>query len=229
MRFPLDWLETAKQWQILIASCVAIIAALIAWYNTSRTLKANANLEAKRRSQKHAALRATLPLSLSEISSYCSLTARVLETLWGHCVEGALPREGQLKPTFPAMPSETLKAFADFIEYSDHLDTSLFRQMLARLQVNRARIQDLLLSFDDDAQDTIILEINLEEYILDVAAIYAAAAAAFDYGREKANTLPIEITWDRVRSALRNMKIWDHDIAELYETIERREVDGIRP
>ncbi|EHR01236.1 hypothetical protein [Bradyrhizobium sp. WSM471] len=229
MNFLSTWIESAKQWQTLIASSIAIVAAGVAWYNTSRTLKANAELETKRRSQKHAALRAILPLSLSVISSYCSLTMRGLEELWGECVDGALPHNLNVEPTFPELPTETVKAFADFIEYSDALDTSLFRRMLARIQVSRARIAEVVRVIEQGDEEAMILEINIEEYILDAASIYAAAAAAFDYGREKTDTLPKELTWDQVRSSLRNMKVWEHDAQRLYATIERREADGASP
>jgi hypothetical protein len=30
----LGWLEIAKQWQALIAACIAIVAAMVAWHNT---------------------------------------------------------------------------------------------------------------------------------------------------------------------------------------------------
>jgi hypothetical protein len=223
------WIETAQRWQTLIASCVAIVAAIIAWTNTSRTLKANSKLELQRRQQKHRALRAVLPLSLSEISLYCSRTAHVLETLWGECIDEALPKKAEIKPTFPPLPTETVRAFVDFIEYSDELETSLFRTMLARLQVSRARNREIETFFESEDRHMIILENNIEEYILDAAAIYAASAAAFDYGREKTHSLPSEITWDRVRSALRNMKIWDDDLPELYAMIARQEEAGLLP
>jgi hypothetical protein len=201
---------------------------MVAWYNTTRTLRANANLEAKRRLQKRAALRAVLPLALSEINLYCSLTARALQNLWDECVDGALPKDAA-KPILPDMRAETVQVFADFIEYSDDLDTTIVRWLLARLQVSRARIREIELVIETADQNAVILETNLEEYILDVAAIYAAAGSAFDYGREKSHTLPKEISWDHVRTALRNMKIWDDDMEGLYATITRRETDGLTP
>src|SRR5947209_18563583 len=59
-------------WQTLVAAVIAIVAAVVAWWNTSRQLRQVAALERARRSRKQAALRAVLPLALSEISNYAS-------------------------------------------------------------------------------------------------------------------------------------------------------------
>lgn len=229
MTIPPDWIQTAKEWQTLIASSIAILAALIAWFNTSRTLKANAKLETKRRTQKFNSLRAVLPLSLSEISAYCVSSAHTLENLWGQCVENSLPKNADISPDFPIMPTETVNVFAEFIEYADSLDAALFQKLLERLQVFRSRIRDIARVLERDDNNEIVLAINIEEYVLDAAAIYACAAAAFDFGRHKTDVLPRNVTWDQVRSALRNMKLWDQDIPEAYETITRRETDGLEP
>lgn len=224
-----EWFDLLQKWQTLAASLVAIIAALIAWYNTTRTLKANAALEVQRRSQKHAALRSVLPLSLSELSGYCASNVRALEDLWGECAEGKLPEALTEKPVFPEVPHETVKSFADFIEYSDKLDTSLFRSILARLQVSRARTREIENWIHKPNEETVILEANIEDYIIDWATIYAEVALVYDYARRKTELIPSDVSWANVRSALRNLRIWDHDIEAIHATVDRREAAGVTP
>jgi uncharacterized protein YacL len=49
-----------KSYQTVVGATVALVAALIAFHNTTRSLEQAAELERNRRSRKHAATRATL-------------------------------------------------------------------------------------------------------------------------------------------------------------------------
>jgi hypothetical protein len=66
-------------------------------------------------------------------------------------------------------------------------------------------------------------------YIIDAATVYAGAASAFDYARHRAIVLPPDVTWDNVRGALRNMKIWDDDTPSIFATIARFEDAEVGP
>lgn len=208
------------RWQTLIGASVALLAATIAWINASRQIRHVAELEVKRRSRKQMALRAVLPLGLSAISEYAEKTSGALNSLRMQCVEGALPDEVEIVK-FPNVPSDTIETMAEFIEFSDDLNVRLFEKLLARIQVQSARISDLASRLGAKSGRGVIQRHSIEGYIIDAASIYAGAAAAYDYARQETEKLPSDITWDSVRSALRNMYRWKGDIPGIYEKIDR--------
>lgn len=214
--------EVIKSWQPLIGALIAIlaafVAALIAWKNVSRQISHSAELEAKRRARKLVALRATLPLTLSAISDYADRTTNELVNLLNQCANGVLPQSGIQPPQFPATPADTIEALAEFIEYSDSFDTQLFEKLLSRIQILSARTRDI--SKDVNTSNG-ILSHWIETNIMQAASVYAAAAQAYDYARRRSDTLPCDVSWDSVRAALQNMRLYDDDLPRLYETIDR--------
>src|SRR5438445_2079765 len=81
------WLQN---WQTLIAatvaSTIASIAAYVAFQNTSRSLAHAERLETNRRRRKHAAVRAVLPLALSQVIAYAERSAHALDALVASCI-----------------------------------------------------------------------------------------------------------------------------------------------
>jgi hypothetical protein len=55
---PASFWVRLQPWQTLVAATIAILAAGVAWWNTTRTLRNTAKLDRQRRAQKQAALRA---------------------------------------------------------------------------------------------------------------------------------------------------------------------------
>src|ERR1700731_1639960 len=78
------WAELQK-WQTLVGAMVALSAAGIALWNTTRSLRQAQTLEQNRRDRKHAAVRAVLPLALAEISGYAEKSAYLLNEAIGYC------------------------------------------------------------------------------------------------------------------------------------------------
>ncbi len=121
-----------QQWQTLVGATVAIAAAIIALFNTTRTLRQNQNLETERRKRKHAALRAMLPLALAKVSEYSEQSAHDLKELLNRCdTNEALPKGVISRSLIQPLPSETLKVLADFIEYSDSINASILESTVA--------------------------------------------------------------------------------------------------
>lgn len=222
-----DWFGFAGSFG---GAIVALMAAWKAWSAVQGQIQQTERLESQRRRQKHAALRAVLPLQLSELTTYCLRSAQALLTLHGQCIDEELPhRTGITIPSFPNLREETVKSIAEFIEYSDDLDASIFQKTLARLQIHNARIGEIRYIVETRAAGETILKINLEHYIVDAATVYAGAASAFDYARHRAIRMSHDVTWENVRSALRNMKIWDDDVPNIFATITRFEDAEVKP
>jgi hypothetical protein len=223
-----DWFGFAGS---VSGAIVALIAAWKAWSAIQDQIQQADRSETRRRRQKHAALRAILPLHLDELSDYCRRSAHALLNLQGQCVGGALPylTTSILIPEFPNLREETVRSLAEFIEYSDEVDASIFQKTLARLQIHNARVGEIRYFIETKAPTEMILAINLERYIIDAGAVYAGSAAAYDYARHRADNLPPDVTWDNVRGALRNMKIWDEDVPGIFSMIAHLEELKVGP
>jgi hypothetical protein len=174
-----DWLKT---WQTLLGASVAVIAAYIAVRNTTRTLSLTQTLETHRRQRKHAALRATLPLALSQIGAYGEETAKALQNLISKCHNERL-RTGEITDAIlRPVPSEGLKSLAEFIEYSDTVDIRVLANTLALIQIHDSRLRSMLRDNTDPGATRIVTRSNIEESIVDGATIYAGGMSAFGYG-----------------------------------------------
>jgi len=220
-------LQDIQPWQTLIGGGIALLAAVLAYWNTTRAVRNARKLELWRRSRKHAALRALLPLALSEISEYAERTIKPLNVLHGHCVDGTLVHAGVAAPDFERVPSDVIRSLSDFIEFSDDTDVQLFIRLIRRIQVHQARLRSLATKIED--QDETSAESWIETIMLQGATIYAGASAAFDYGRAKTDKLPEDVDWAGVRSALNNMGLWDFEMPELHELISNYEEAGAMP
>ena len=212
-----------KGWQTLAAAVVASIAAYIAFQNTTRSLTHAERLEANRRSRKHAATRAVLPVALSHISEYAEKSARTLLGLAEKCVGETLPRRSAPEDLAQPLPTDTLKAVADFIEYADAIDLTPLENTIAWIQIHDSRVRSIVEDNRNPASARTIVRSDMEGCVVDAAAIYAGAACGFDYARRRTDALPSTITWDAVRSALRNMSIWPDEHPRLFEMVDRRE------
>jgi hypothetical protein len=213
------WLQS---WQTLAAALVASIAAVIAFRNTSRSLQHAESLERRRRDRKHAAVRAVLPLALSQVTDYAERSARQLNELVGKCIAEALPPRTATPKLIQPLPAETLKTLAEFIEYSDQIDVSLIEATVASIQVHDARTRGIVEDNSDPSNEHIVTQFQLEGRIVDAAAVYAAVGAVYDYARRRKDTLPKAITWDAVAAALDNMRFWQEEFPRLREDIDRR-------
>ena len=213
-----------RDWQTLIGATIAVVAAYIAFRNTRLTLALTQKLETHRRERKHASLRATLPLALSQIGNYGEETAKALQGLIGACRNEALPVGTINALTFlRPVPSEALKSMAEFIEYSDDVETGVLASTIALIQIHNSRLHAMVRDNDDASRTHIITRSNIEGYIIDAATISAGAASAFDYVRRRSDELSGELLWDAVGGALRNLGFWDDQHPRLFEIIAGRE------
>jgi hypothetical protein len=223
----LTFWDTIEPWQSLMGAMVALCAAGIAVWNTTRSLRNAEKLELQRRLQKKVSLRAVLPLALSEISGYAITNGETLSGLYNACVNGVLVHAGLSVPTFGGVPSDVIAAFANFIEYSDNLDVQLLVRLLRRIQVHQARTRSLADNIRRQHGSTGAYQIQL--LMIDCAAIYAGAAVAFDYARGEEEVLPKDIIWKNVRSGLNNMGLWKAQMPSVHQIIDRLEVKSEGP
>lgn len=217
------WLQG---WQTLIGATVATIAAGIAFRNLTQAQK----LETHRRQRKHASQRATLPLALSQISSYAKETAKALRGLIDKCQNETLPTHAIRSSTFyKTVPSEALNALAEFIEYSDDVNVDVLASTLALIQIHDSRLREMVSENADPSSSHMILRSNIENSIIDAATISAGAASAFAYARRRQNEMPPELLWDDVIRALRTIGFWEDEHPRLHDAITRRSASSRGP
>lgn len=220
---PPDVAEWINKWQNLIAAIIATGAAIVAYRSATEQLRQNEQQERNRRSRKHSSVRAMLPLALSQVIQYAQASAFALNDLIPLCQGETLPRNIPINNLPQPLPHDTLKVLAEFIEYSDAIDASLVEAMVAWIQIHDARVRGLIRDHQDPSGTAIVLRARIEGSIIDAASIYASAAALFDYGRRRDDRPPATIVWENVRSALTNMRMWDHQHPRLYQIVEGRE------
>jgi hypothetical protein len=223
------WLQ---QWQTLVSAMVALIAAYIAFRNTSRSLQHAERLERHRRSRKHVALRARLSLALAQIMDYTTIRALAqradMHTCDGETLPETLP-EPVSESIAEGLPSEALITLAEFIEYSETVDVSTLESTIALIQIFDSRLHSLVSSNRYPLSVRIVPQAELEARIIDAASIYAGAASAFEYARRQRTELPHAVSWDNVKAALRNMNFWDEQYSRLHEILDRSRAESAGP
>jgi hypothetical protein len=215
------WLH---EWQTLVAALVALLAAVIAIHNTTRSLRQAADQEISQRQRKHAALRAVLPLALAQVIDYAQRSARALNALATQCEHNQfeqLVRNAAPQNLIERPPSETLKALADFIEYSDTVNVVVLEDTVAWIQIHDSRVRKLVERNHDPTQ--IVVRREIMDSVVDAAMIYAGAGAVMQYSRRQTEHLPQTAPWPQVNAALINMGVW----TDQYEAIVTRR-QGVR-
>lgn len=200
-----------------------MIAAVLAYWNTTRSISHARQLDKEKRTRKHAALRAVLPLALSDITQYAAKTSVGLIRLINLCENEVAPkiavaRELQIE----AVPSSSIDELAEFIEYSEARDAEVLEATLARIQIHDARLRRLLESAASD--QGVVTRHNLESLVVDAAIVYAGASSFFAYARRSAEHPPVELSWEIVYKALINMNVWPEAYGRVHENVARREL-----
>jgi uncharacterized membrane protein len=215
------WLH---EWQTLVAALVALFAAVIAFHNTTRSLRQTAEQETIRRGRKHAARRAVLPVALAQVLDYAQNSARVLNQLAIQCEHAPLQqlaRDTAPQGLIQRRPPETLKALADFIEYADTVNVVVLEDTVAWMQIHNSRVRRLVERNRDPTQ--IVVRREIMDSVVDAAMLYAGASSVMQYSRRQSEQLPQTVPWPQVNAALINMGVW----TDQYEAIVTRR-EGLR-
>ncbi|MBB4375620.1 hypothetical protein [Bradyrhizobium sp. SBR1B] len=219
------WLHN---WQTLVAAGVALLAAMLAFHNTTRSLTHSEQLDFRRRARKHAAIRAMLPLALAEITRYTHESVAELKKLLEKCDEETLPKGAACEEFVRSLPTESLSTLSEFIEYSEEADVNLMEAILARVQIHDSRTRSLVTA-NSPYSGGVVIRTELENLIIDAAIINAGTTSFFNYARRHVDRSPKELSWDMVDSALMRLDVWEDSFPRVYEAAERRRGLGGSP
>ena len=209
-----------ERWQTLVAGLLAIAAAFVGGTYIEKEISAARELEANRNRRKFAAVRATLPLTLSAVTEYSRRSASALRSIHAHARGNAIPH-GTPLPDFPDLPIAAVSEIKETIEYADEDLYGALADLLGELQVHQSRTSHLQRNLRERANH-VVMAANIEDDIIDAAEIFARAAALFDFARRENDGVSLEITAAAVVSALNQLDCRDHAFPQVHQTVARR-------
>lgn len=167
--------EVWAYWQSLNVGILAFFASVIA-FNTARY---NAN---NQRARELIAARAFLPHALSDLSAYLERCCNLLKDAYIFAEAQAFPIEHVNHTHNIDPPYEYAKAFERCITLADSPLSGHLCEIISKLQINEARLEDFPLAFHQKGRTTITKH-NVIHYMYGIAEIQCMINATFAYSR----------------------------------------------
>lgn len=212
-------------WQAQTGVAFAIAAAFIGAAAVLYQTAAARQVEDDKRKRRAEALRATLPMPLSELADYATGCAESYAQLLGHPPDLPIIAPGL---QFPSLPVGLSDRFTEMIEASEATHVRPLVLLIRQVQIHHARMQDTR-ARAEGRHGAILVRQNVITYIVDAAEIYARCDGLFLYARGEPNKAATRIHADDVRRALFLMLSRLSDTDDITEEINRRvahEEDG---
>ena len=196
-------------WQSFNAGVLLFISAIV-------TLKTTKYIHDKKREADLIAAKAFLPEALSELSSYCAKSARLLKEAYAQFpIKNG--KEIIFKENIPELPSHYKKIFARCIALEKKVNESKYLAfILMRLQVINSRNHSLKSDFFENAlqSNTLyesrksIVSHNIISYILDLGELKALIDRSFNYARGYEDVIDSnKLTWTEYYTAYQLLEI----------------------
>ncbi len=210
-------LQGFYDWQGIIGATLALGAAYYGGRILWKQIRVSEDQETERQRRRFAAARATMPLLLSGICSYARDVAVALRGIYPAAGQTGFGADSILE-TVPNLPAELPQSLERLIESTgnDALAEQL-ADLLGHLQVLHARIAEI----PNLSSGTVGLQLMVEEYMLQVANVYADASSLFGYARREVED-PAESERMMTTTALNLLEMRDYDFGRLHETAIRR-------
>lgn len=213
--------------ETLTGALLALASALLGAYflyrqsaHAERHAQRIEEREERRRIARRESARSLLPLALSSIVEYAMEAARVTKVLLDQCEDNHLPHGKVAPPTLPPVPSDAISVLRDLVAELQPDEIRPLSTLVADIQVQASRMRSVLADMGNS--ERIITSLNLEEYVLDCARIYARASSLFDFGRGKDRSPRANIRWEELRQSVYHFHIDEDDYPDLFETMNRR-------
>ncbi len=205
-------------WQTQVAAALAIAAAMIGAAAIFEQTAANQRQEYQRRTRRAVALRAVLPLVLSELADYTDQCASTYLRL----LAVPIAQASQSRTQFPSLPPAFSDRLIELIEASEQDHASPLISLLRRVQIQRARAKNAE-SRTMGRSGHLLTQRNLEDGLIDTSEIHARCAKLFVYARGESELPASDIFAADVKSSLSILTISEQTQPNLNDQIDRRQ------
>jgi hypothetical protein len=205
-------------WQTQVGAAFAVAAAMIGAAAIIEQTAANKSQEDLRRSRRAVALRAVLPIILSELVDYTNQCLSIYLGLLAVQIAQA-SRSGS---TFPSLPSTFSDRLIELIEASQQDHAAPLIALLRRAQIQQARAKDV----EGRTMGRIghlLMPGNLEGGLIDTSEIHARCGKLFLYARGESELPASDIFATDVKSSLQVLTITQQNAPNLDSQIDRRQ------
>jgi hypothetical protein len=227
-------------WQTQTGAAFALAAALIGAGVILHQTQANRRQEEEQRERRATALRAVLPLTLSELSDYAAVCASRLAQLLELGRAGPEQPRGLLRESseaafrdrarslkLPSIPTGLVGQLTELIEATKPAHIKPFVILIRRLQIQHARGRNIQKQANDKdglLPLTIDLRTNLVGGVIDAAEVFVRCSELFPYARGETSAPPTAITSAQVKKALFFLMPGVlADVREIEQAIDARE------
>lgn len=193
----------ADHWQTLLGAAITLpltfLAIIVPWW-----------IEGQKYRRRLAAMRASMPLRLSQVSAYTIGAMKALAE--------ARPLVGTAgatlnKPNFPDDLVEGLEQTIEAIGKKRVIER--LSNMIGEIQVLESRLAELDLNNEVGA--------NVDSYLVQAATIHAQADSLYDFARRRSSNTPIKLTWGNIRTGLLIADVYDACFPDLHALVGRLE------
>ncbi len=217
-------------WQTQTGAAFALVAALIgaavilhqtdaSTAGAFRQTSAMQRSETERRERRATALRAVLPLALTELADYAANCAEIEMRLLAEMSNSEIIYVAGLM--FPPLPIGLVAWMTEMIEVSEPTHGRPLITLVRQVQINHARVRALQTEASESGKG-ILFRNNLVGRVIDAAEIYARCGKLITYTRGMAEAPAAEITSDDVKQALFIMPVIRRDTAHLEREVDLR-------
>jgi hypothetical protein len=223
-RTPANWCHDFSgclyDWQSLIGAILAISAAAIGSILLYKQILQSDRHEKKRVERRLIAVRASLPLTLSQI---CEFASDSFGQLLAARSERSDDELGPLAAGFspPSIPMTVISALQEVLEATDDPKIiDLISEIIREIQLISARCNSLLDPHEISGNFRICGK--MDEYILQCARLHAISGSLFPFARRETDSSPDCIKWDQVYSFLFLKNVHEFSHPGVHAILKRR-------
>jgi hypothetical protein len=185
-------------WQTEVAAAFAFAAAGIGAAVILHQTQEQQNADQRQRKRTANAIRASLPLVLSELSDYEASCAKSLEILLPPLVTG---RVAQQTLHFPSLSVGLVSQITEWIAVSEEAEGEAFVHLLHRLQIQQARLRDMS-ARALGKNGTMPTNHEVIKAIMAASAIHARCGRLFPFARRAQTLADASISSQQVKDSV---------------------------
>lgn len=203
------WLD---DWQTIVGAAIALPLAFVA-------IIAPVLIEGQKYRRRLAAMRASMPLRLSQVVNYATSAMKALAAV--RVKDGANLPEGTVfkKPEVPADLIDALERTTEAIGTRRVVER--LANMIGEMQVLDSRMGGLEGKLEFGA--------NVDAYLVQAGTIHAQAESLFDFARRRAHTTAAHINWGDVQRAFLIGQVYEVSHPDVHAFVARLHERGKDP